>query len=128
MRIAGVDHVVLYADDVEALAGFYADVLDAPVVEYGDGWLSVRFRAGAVNVRPADGDFDLVNDAPTVGAGDFCLVAETSIEAVVERLESKGVEVVEGPVERPGARGPMTSVYFSDPEGNLAEVATYPDG
>jgi catechol 2,3-dioxygenase-like lactoylglutathione lyase family enzyme len=30
-----------------------------------------------------------------------------------------------GSVERTGARGPMTSVYFRDPDGNLVEVSEY---
>ena len=33
--------------------------------------------------------------------------------------------VVAGPVRRTGALGPMTSVYFRDPDGNLVEVARY---
>jgi catechol 2,3-dioxygenase-like lactoylglutathione lyase family enzyme len=37
------------------------------------------------------------------------------------------VPVEEGPVPRTGARGPITSVYFRDPDGNLIEVASYPD-
>jgi catechol 2,3-dioxygenase-like lactoylglutathione lyase family enzyme len=33
--------------------------------------------------------------------------------------------VVDGPVERLGARGPGTSVYFRDPDGSLLELITY---
>ena len=35
-----------------------------------------------------------------------------------------GVEIIEGPVERTGASGPITSVYIRDPDQNLIEVAT----
>jgi catechol 2,3-dioxygenase-like lactoylglutathione lyase family enzyme len=28
-------------------------------------------------------------------------------------------------VARTGARGPITSVYLRDPDGNLVEIATY---
>jgi catechol 2,3-dioxygenase-like lactoylglutathione lyase family enzyme len=35
------------------------------------------------------------------------------------------VPVEEGPVARTGALGPMTSVYFRDPDGNLVEVSSY---
>ena len=31
----------------------------------------------------------------------------------------------EGPVPKTGATGPITSVYFRDPDGNLIEVANY---
>ncbi|HET9024772.1 MAG TPA: VOC family protein, partial [Burkholderiaceae bacterium] len=35
------------------------------------------------------------------------------------------VPVLEGPVTRTGALGPITSVYFLDPDRNLIEVSTY---
>jgi catechol 2,3-dioxygenase-like lactoylglutathione lyase family enzyme len=40
-------------------------------------------------------------------------------------LEECGDAVELGPVPRHGALGPMTSVYFRDPDGNLVEVAKY---
>lgn len=38
-------------------------------------------------------------------------------------LDGCGVAVEEGPVERTGALGPIESVYFRDPDGNLIEVS-----
>jgi len=125
MRITGIDHVVLYvADPVEA-AAFYGDVLDGEVLPYGDGWRAVQLGETRINFRPDDADAYLVAEAPTAGAGDVCLVTDDAIDDVADRLDDRGVEVVEGPVERQGARGAMTSVYFYDPEGNLVEVAEY---
>ena len=43
---------------------------------------------------------------------------------VVAHLAACGVEVEQGPVEREGATGALSSVYFRDPDGNLVEVAT----
>jgi catechol 2,3-dioxygenase-like lactoylglutathione lyase family enzyme len=40
-------------------------------------------------------------------------------------LNRCGVAIIEGPVPRTGARGPMMSVYFCDPDGNLIEVLKY---
>jgi len=42
---------------------------------------------------------------------------------VLERIRAADVPVVEGPVERTGANGPIRSVYLRDPDGNLLEVA-----
>ena len=42
--------------------------------------------------------------------------------AVLEREE---VEIIDGPGERAGACGPIQSVYFNDPDGNLIEIAKY---
>ena len=33
--------------------------------------------------------------------------------------------IVDGPVMRTGATGPIRSVYFRDPDGNLIEVSNY---
>ena len=38
------------------------------------------------------------------------------------------IAIEAGPAEQSGARGPMTSVYCRDPDGNLIEVATYGAG
>ena len=126
MNVVDIDHVVLYVEDVDASCAFYADVIGGEAGEYGPGFRLVRFGNAQINFRPA-GEGELVARNPTNGAGDLCLVAEGPIEAVVRRLDDRGVDVVEGPVGREGARGSMTSVYFRDPEGNLVEVATYDD-
>ena len=53
---------------------------------------------------------------PLPGSADLCFL--------VDELDTTGLEVVEGPVEREGAAGPLTSVYVRDPDGNLVELAT----
>ena len=35
------------------------------------------------------------------------------------------IAIEAGPAEQSGARGPMTSVYCRDPDGNLIEIASY---
>jgi len=42
---------------------------------------------------------------------------------VVKHLEANGVEILEGPVRRTGATGPLLSVYLRDPDQNLIEVS-----
>ena len=57
---------------------------------------------------------------------DLCFITETPIEEVIAQLKAQGVAIAEGPVPKTGALGPMTSVYFRDPDGNLIEVSNYP--
>lgn len=128
MTVTRIDHVVLYVDDVDAAAEFYAVLLDAEPLEYGDGFRAVRFGEGRLNFRPDVAEAYLVAERPTAGAGDLCLVADEPIGVIERRLEERDVEVVEGPVERRGALGAMTSLYFQDPWGNLVEIAEYHDG
>ena len=42
---------------------------------------------------------------------------------VVAHLNAEGVAIVEGPVERTGAAGPILSIYFRDPDRNLIEIS-----
>ena len=40
-------------------------------------------------------------------------------------LKKHGVAIERGPLERFGAKGPGTSVYFRDPDGSLMEFMSY---
>jgi catechol 2,3-dioxygenase-like lactoylglutathione lyase family enzyme len=62
---------------------------------------------------------------PTLGSEDICLVADGPLDEIVAHLRAEGVEIIEGPVQRDGALGSMTSVYFRDPDANLVEVSVY---
>ncbi len=63
---------------------------------------------------------------PTPGASDLCFATETPLDEVVAHLKGCGVVIAQGPVQKTGALGPMMSVYFRDPDGNLIEVSNYP--
>ena len=45
------------------------------------------------------------------------------MEDVIGHLADCGVVMTEGPVERAGGAGPLLSVYFRDPDGNLLEIS-----
>ena len=123
MNATAIDHFVLTVSDVSASCDFY-ESLGAEVVTFGDDRRAVRFGDQKINLHPTDGDVTPVAAEPTVGAGDFCLLTETPIETVEAELRERGIEIVEGPVERTGAVAPITSVYVRDPDGNLVEIAT----
>ncbi|HXZ02025.1 MAG TPA: VOC family protein [Stellaceae bacterium] len=122
-----IDHLVLTVRDLAASLHFYERVLGARVVPpaQGRGPTAVAFGRQKINLHVAGKEFEPRATHPTVGAGDFCLVTEAPIAAVVAHLEACGVAVELGPVPRRGALGKMTSVYFRDPDGNLVEVARY---
>ncbi len=49
---------------------------------------------------------------------------EGNIEEIKVEVESKGIEIEVGIVQRQGAQGAIRSIYFRDPDGNLIEVST----
>ncbi len=51
--------------------------------------------------------------------------SQRPLDDVVAHLRACDVEIIEGPVQRDGALGSMTSVYFRDPDQNLVEVSVY---
>jgi len=125
-----IDHLVLTVRDLEAALGFYTRVIGARVVPpyKGMGPTAVAFGRQKINLHVAGHEFEPKATLPTVGSGDFCLITEQPIAEIVGHLAACGVAVEVGPVPRLGALGPMISVYFRDPDGNLVEVAKYDDG
>src|SRR5262249_59617303 len=63
---------------------------------------------------------------PLAGDADFCLVWGGTIQEAQQHLRDSGVDRVSMPRNVTGARGPATSLYFRDPDGNLWEFVVYP--
>jgi len=79
------------------------------------------------NQSPYSGkEFEPKAYAPTPGALDLCFITTRTLEEVTETFQTHGVEIIEGPVARTGATGPIRSVYVRDPDLNLIEIAVYP--
>lgn len=123
--IVGIDHFVLTVRSVEASCAFYAAALGLERLDEPGRPTALVLGRQKINLHQTDRTFEPKAAAPTPGAGDFCLVTETPLDVVAARLAAAGVAVELGPVPRTGACGPMRSIYFRDPEGNLVEVARY---
>jgi catechol 2,3-dioxygenase-like lactoylglutathione lyase family enzyme len=116
---------VLTVASVEASVAFYARVLGFVATTFADGRIALSFGSQKINLHPVGSAIEPTTGRPTPGSADLCFVTAAAIEEVVAHLSVCGVAIVAGPVRRTGALGPMTSVYFRDPDGNLVEVASY---
>lgn len=125
MRIDRLDHLVLFVTDIDTTIDFYTRVLRMEAVTFGGGRRALRFGRTKINLHPVDRVPEQHPTRPAPGSGDFCLITDAPPGEVVAHLADCGVEVLEGPSPRTGATGPITSVYFYDPDGNLVEVASY---
>ena len=125
MHIDRLDHFVITVKSIDETCAFYNSVLGMEIVTFGDGRKALVFGEQKINLHEAGKEFEPKANNPTSGSGDFCLITKMPIEKVISHLEDKGITIEDGPVNRTGATGPITSVYFRDPDQNLIEVSVY---
>jgi catechol 2,3-dioxygenase-like lactoylglutathione lyase family enzyme len=123
--IARIDHFVLTVGSLDATCAFYERVLGLRRVDTSGRPTTLAFGDQKINVHEVGHEFAPMASSPTPGSADFCLIADRPLTAVIEHLATAGVSIELGPVVRNGALGPMTSVYFRDPDRNLVEVSVY---
>ena len=125
MDIDRIDHFVLTVKDVEATCAFYARVLGMEPVTFAGGRRGLAFGRQKINLHRAGHEYEPKARTALPGTGDFCLVTRVPLDAVIAHLAACGVAIELGPVPKTGATGPIRSVYFRDPDGNLVEVSNY---
>lgn len=122
--VHSIDHFVLTVASIEATVAFYRDALGFGVEVFGpEQRTALTFGSQKINLHEVGKEFVPRARVATAGSGDFCLLAETPVTEIATHLLSLGVEVELGPVPKTGATGPITSIYFRDPDGNLVEVS-----
>jgi catechol 2,3-dioxygenase-like lactoylglutathione lyase family enzyme len=125
MQIDRIDHVVLTVKNVDATCEFYMRVLGMRVVTFAGDRKALAFGRQKLNLHEAGREFEPKAHRPTPGSVDLCLITDTPLDAVADHLRRCDVAIIEGPVPKTGATGPIRSVYFRDPDANLIEVANY---
>ncbi|HEY0966314.1 MAG TPA: VOC family protein [Opitutaceae bacterium] len=125
MKIARLDHLVLTVKSIPRSVAFYTRILGMKEVTFGAGRTALAFGRQKINLHEHGNEIAPHARRPAPGSADLCFICRGALRTVIARLADEGVEVLEGPVPRTGALGPMTFVYFRDPDGNLIEVSTY---
>jgi catechol 2,3-dioxygenase-like lactoylglutathione lyase family enzyme len=125
IKIDRLDHLVLTVADIETTCFFYEKALGMKVVEFGQGRKALSFGPQKINLHEKGCEFDPKASAPTPGSADLCFITSSPLSDFMEHLESCGVKIIEGPVRRTGALGPINSIYFRDPDQNLIELSNY---
>ncbi|MFI8719288.1 VOC family protein [Stenotrophomonas sp. NPDC077464] len=120
-----LDHLVLTTTNEAAATSFYVEILGMDLETFGEGRKAFRFGNQKINLHVKGHEFEPKAHLPVPGALDLCFIAAVPLDAVIERLHALGVPIVEGPVSRTGAVGPIRSIYLRDPDLNLIEIAEY---
>jgi catechol 2,3-dioxygenase-like lactoylglutathione lyase family enzyme len=111
-----LDHCVIHVSDWERSNAFYANVVGAEVVPRG-AFYAYRFGDTQLNLHGPGMTANPVARLPVEpGNSDICFEWMGPIADAIAHLARHRVTVELGPVERHGAKGRGTSVYFRDPD------------
>jgi catechol 2,3-dioxygenase-like lactoylglutathione lyase family enzyme len=123
-----LDHCVIHVSDWDRSNAFYRDVLGAELVQRPVGW-AYRFGDTQLNLHgPGFKPAEVARLPVQPGNSDLCFEWNGPIAEAIAHLERRGVAVERGPMQRFGAKGDGTSVYFRDPDGSLLEFISYRGG
>ena len=116
--------VTLFVEDLGAAKAFYTEVLGLEV-HFEDPESAVfAFGGVLVNLLVATAAPELIAPAqvgaPGAGARMQLTVGVDDVDAAVARLGERGLELLNGPVDRPWG---VRTAAFADPDGHVWELA-----
>ena len=123
MKISRLDHLVLTVNDVDSTVIFYERVLGMKREIFGEGRVALKFGSQKLNLHQFKREFEPKAQHPLPGSADLCFVTDTPLTEAMLHVEKQGAEIIQGPIKRTGANGPLLSFYIRDPDNNLIEVA-----
>lgn len=127
-RVRAIDHLVLTVSNIPETVRFYTQVLGMRGIQFdaADGtrrW-ALKFGQSKINLHLSGREFSPKAANPTTGSADLCFLSDSSLDDWLTHLAIHQVDILEGPVARTGATGPIMSLYIRDPDENLIEVST----
>jgi len=123
-----VDHIVLTTRDKDACIRFYSGVLGMKLEKFRtptEERLALKFGQQKINLHEWGREFEPRAHVAVPGSLDLCFISAVPLEDVVKKLKTEKIAIIEGPVAKTGAMGPMRSVYVRDPDLNLVEISVY---
>lgn len=123
IKVDHIDHLVLTVHNIQKTCSFYQNVLDMSTQHFEGGRVALRFGQEKINLHLLGHEIDPKAQYPTPGSADLCFIV-TSFDDVETTLKTQQIDY-QGPVDRSGAMGPITSIYLRDPDLNLVELSIY---
>ncbi len=123
--IERIDHIVLTTRDREACIRFYTEVLGMSLEKFAGNRLALKFGAQKINLHEWGKEFTPRAHVAAPGTLDLCFIAGIPLDEVIRTLKKNNIALLDGPVAKTGALGPMQSVYVRDPDLNLVEISVY---
>ncbi len=123
-ELNAIEVITLFVDDIVAAKAFYRTVFEAETVYEDEMSQVLQFNGLWVNLLQATQAPQLVEPLPVApskaGSRMLLTIRVADVDAVCERLQAKGITLLNGPVDRPWGR---RTAAFADPSGHVWEVA-----
>jgi catechol 2,3-dioxygenase-like lactoylglutathione lyase family enzyme len=123
-----IDHIVLTTRDKPACIHFYTEVLGMKLVSFKtptEERLAFSFGSQKINLHEWGKEFEPRAHLPVPGSVDLCFIASVPLDEVMKKLSAARIRILQGPVKKTGAVGPIRSIYVRDPDLNLIEISVY---
>ena len=119
-----ISAITLFVEDLAVAKRFYNDVFGLPVFYEDDNSAVFKFGETLINLLKSSEADDLVAPAavagPDAGARFQLTLAVDDVDAMCEELKARGVELLNGPMDRPWG---IRTASFRDPGGHIWEIA-----
>lgn len=120
-----ISAITLFAEDLAATKRFYQEVFGLPVHYEDDASVVFRFENTLINLLAASEATELIAPASIAsreaGARMQFTITVDDVDATCADLQSHGVELLNGPIDRPWG---VRTATFRDPAGHIWEIAT----
>ena len=119
-----ISAITLFVDDLAAAREFYARAFELPLHYQDDVSAVFDFDGTLINLLQEDEAHDLIAPAAVAdsdsGARMQFTISVDDVDATAADLQSRGVELLNGPMDRPWG---IRTASFQDPAGHIWEVA-----
>ena len=122
--LKSVGAITLFVEDVRRSQAFYEKTFDLPVLFEDEDAAAFKFENTIINLLQVRAAHELIDPAPVAaretGARFQLTIWVEDADAVCAELASRGVELLNGPINR--AWG-LRAATFTDPDGHIWEIA-----
>jgi len=121
---ASIAAITLFVEDLVASKQFYHEVFSLPVAFEDDDSVVFDFGNTIINLLKTSAARGLIEPAAVAGreAGSRLqlTIHVDDVDALCAKLASRGVELLNGPIDRPWG---VRTASFTDPGGHIWEIA-----
>jgi catechol 2,3-dioxygenase-like lactoylglutathione lyase family enzyme len=119
-----IDAITLFVEDLGATRQFYLDVFGLPIHFENADSAVFKFGETVINLLRVTNADELISPAvvapPDAGSRMVFTIGVDDVDAMVAVLATRGVQLLNGPMDRPWG---IRTASFVDPAGYIWEIA-----